>query len=137
MGPRVVLDTNVLVSALGWRGPSHSIVEKCQTGEIRLLLSLEILRELERVLRYPKLGFSEEEIAEYLGLLAQIADLVEPGFRLSVVEEDPSDNRFLECALAGEADYVVSGDRHLKALGSFEGIPILPPQEFLEVLEEP
>lgn len=136
MGSRIVLDTNVLVSALGWRGPSMTIVRQCVEKKHQLLLSTAILEELERVLAYPKLNFSENEISEYLELLSEAAELFEPAFELSVVEQDPSDNRILECALAGGADAIISGDRHLKVLGSFREIPIFPPSEFLNLKTE-
>jgi len=136
MGPRIVLDTNVLVSALGWSGAPRESLKLCTQQRARLCLSPEILRELERVLFYPKLGFQERAIVEYLELLTEIAYLVEPSFRLANVLEDPDDHRVLECALASRADFVVSGDRHLTRLKSFEGIPILKPQQFLTQLAE-
>lgn len=132
MGARVVLDTNVLVSGLGWPGASSKLVKLCLDETLRLVLSSEILRELERVLSYPKFKFSEKDVSEYLDILTQAAELVEPDFRLAAVPDDESDNRILECALAGGADAIVSGDRHLKTLGSYENIPILTPQAFLE-----
>lgn len=136
MGTRVVVDTNVLVSALGWRGASWTIIRMCVEQRLHLLLSSEILKELERVLAYPKFEFSQEEISEYMELVTQTAEIVEPDFRLSVVADDPSDDRILECAQAGGADVIVSGDRHLKALGSYEGIAILPPRALLDWLAE-
>jgi hypothetical protein len=62
----VVFDTNVLVSAVGWRGPEHELYERCRTGELRLAISPELLAELERMLRYPRLGFAEEEIEGFI-----------------------------------------------------------------------
>lgn len=132
MGERLVLDTNILVSALGWRGAPYEIVQLCLAGHHKLLLSPDILSELERVLRYPKLKFTSEQIDEYLEQLTEAAELIHPGLQVSVVVEDPTDNRFLECALAGRADMVVSGDRHLLQLGVFERTPILRPQAFLD-----
>lgn len=132
MGERVVLDTNVLVSALGWRGAPYEIVRQCLDGRYILLLSPETLAELERVLRYPKLRFSEAQITEYLEQLTEIAELIHPLAELSVIPDDPTDNRILECALAGQANVIVSGDGHLLQLKVFEGIPILRPQQFFE-----
>jgi len=139
MGSRIVLDTNVLVSALGWRGPANTVVRQCVEKKHQLLLSPDILKELERVLSYPKFHFSEKEISEYLEILTEVGEIVEPSVQLSVVVDDPSDNRILECALGGKADVIVSGDRHLKDLGSFREIPILPPRIFLDCFskEEP
>ncbi len=132
MGSRVVLDTNVLVSALGWRGPAMVIVRQCAEKRHQLLLSPAILEELERVLSYPKFRFGGKEIHDYLELVTEVAEIIEPGVQLSVVIDDPSDNRILECALNGGADVIVSGDRHLKALVSFREIPIMSPGNFLD-----
>jgi uncharacterized protein len=132
MGTRIVLDTNILVSGLGWRGPSHDIVESCLEHRYDLLLSPDLLEELERVLRYPKFHFSDSDILDYLVLLTQSAEVVRPDFQVAVVEADPSDNRVLECALAGVAEVIVTGDDHLLDLGEFEKIYILRPRAFLD-----
>jgi putative PIN family toxin of toxin-antitoxin system len=132
MGARVVLDTNILVSALGWRGAPHQIVRSCLDHRHELLLSPDLLEEVERVLHYPKFSFSSAEITDYLALLMEAAEMVSPDFRLAVIEADPTDDRILECALAGGAEVIVSGDGHILSLKNFEGIPILRPQEFLD-----
>jgi uncharacterized protein len=129
MGARVVLDTNILVSALGWRGAPHEIVRSCLDHRHQMLLSPDLLEEVERVLRYPKFHFSSAEILDYLVTLTEAAELVSPGFRVEIIEEDPSDNRVLECALAGHAQVIVSGDGHLLSVEGFE-IPVLRPQVF-------
>lgn len=131
MGERIVLDTNVLVSALGWRGAPHEIVRRCHAGEHRLLISPEILSELERVLRYPKLKLTADRIDAYLEQLTELVELIHPAIEISAITADPSDNRILECALAGRANIIVSGDSHLLDLRTFEAISILRPQEFL------
>lgn len=132
MGTRVVLDTNITVSALGWRGPSHDIVQSCLAHQRNQVLSPDLLTELDRVLRYPKFHFSDSDILDYLTLLTEAADIVRPNFQVALIEADPSDNRVLECALAGFADAIVTGDEHLLDLGEFEKIPILRPKAFLE-----
>lgn len=132
MGARVVLDTNVIVSGLGWRGPSHDIVQSCLDLQHDLVLSPDLLAEIERVLRYPKFHFSDSEILDYLAILTESADLVKPDFQVAIVQDDPDDNRVLECALAGGAEVIVSGDGHLLDLAEFEKIPILRPRAFLD-----
>ncbi len=132
MGARVVLDTNVIVSGLGWHGPSHDIVQSCLDFQHDLVLSSALLMEIERVLHYPKFHFSDSEILGYLALLREAADIVTPDFQVAIVQDDPDDNRVLECALAGGAQVIVSGDRHLLDLAEFEKIPILQPRAFLE-----
>lgn len=132
MGTRVVLDTNIIVSGLGWRGASHDIVHACLDHRYELLLSPDLLVEIDRVLRYPKFRFSSSEIVDYLALLTEAAEVVRPDFLLAIVEADPTDNRVLECALAGGAEVIVSGDDHLLDLAEFEKIPICRPRAFLD-----
>ncbi len=127
---RVVLDTNVLVSGLGWSGPPSAIVEYVLAGEVILLTSAPLLVELRRVLRYPKLARVFTDPDGICELVQAVCVEVEPEVRLTVVADD-SDNRILEAAVEGGAGYIVSGDDHLLYLGSFQGIPILTPTAFV------
>lgn len=122
--PTVVLDTNVLVSALGWRGHERRLYERCRRGELRLAISGALLDELRRVLRYPKLGFTEEEIEVFVSDVLLHALLVAPSRKLEVISEDPDDDLVLECALEAGALWIFSGDQHLLSLSSYEGIKI-------------
>jgi uncharacterized protein len=130
----VVLDTNVLVSALGWRGNERRIYNLCREGRLRLATSPALLAELRRVLRYPRLGFTGDEIESFLSDLLERAFVVEPSPTLEVIEEDPDDNRVLECAVASGACWILSGDRHLLDLGNHEGIEILSAARAIEIL---
>lgn len=95
------------------------------------MFSTAIQAELIRVLSYPKFGLTAAEILPIVSDVRCSAQFVDVTSSLHVVTEDPTDNRFLECALDGEADYIVSGDRHLLSVGSFRGIDILRPRDFL------
>ena len=110
-----------------------------QEGELELVVSPPILEELDRVIHYPRLQARydppEELVQEFLVPLGRRAVMVEPEERLAVIERDPTDNRYLECALAGEAQHLVSGDNHLLDLEQHEGIRILTPTEFLALPE--
>lgn len=138
MGPRerpvAVLDTNVLVSAVAWRGAPHRLYHLCRTGQVQLATSPELINELGRVLRYPKLQLEESDVTAFVGDVVHHARIVRPSTHLKVIEEDPDDNRVLECAVSAEADWVASGDAHLLDLGEFSGIPIKPPAEVLRIL---
>ncbi len=122
--PTIVLDTNVLVSAMGWRGHERWLYERCRRGELRLAISNVLLDELRRVLRYPKLGFTGDEVEVFISDILLHALVVSPSRTLEVISEDPDDNRVLECALEAGARWIFSGDRHLLALSSYEGITI-------------
>lgn len=127
--PRVVLDTNVLVSSL-WTGPPWRIVTSWRDCRLWLLISEDVLQEYLSVLaRF----VSAPDLREWAVLLVDPARSirVEPREVVQAIPEDPSDNRFLECALAGDAEAIVSGDRHLLALRVFRDIPILSPAQFI------
>jgi putative PIN family toxin of toxin-antitoxin system len=122
--PRVVLDTNVLVSGLGWRGAPAAIVDAVHAGRLTLITSPALLAELERVLGYPKLARVFGDTQPIVDLVAASSRVVIPQHRLRLLD-DETDNRVLEAAIAGEAAAVVTGDREMLALGDVEGIPIL------------
>jgi uncharacterized protein len=134
--PRAVLDTNVIVSGFGWPGAPAAILDAALDGQLVLVTSPPLLAELRRVLAYPKL-------AKVITGGAQLADLVEESgvvvlpSRVFAVIDDESDNRVLEAAVEGDADYIVSGDDHLLGLGSFQGIPVMPPAEFVASVLKP
>lgn len=129
---KVVLDTNVFVSGVFFGGPPLNCLEAWRDGKIKLLLSPAILDEYQRVLRDLAVGFTGIEVEALLDFIILRSEIVVPPPLHPVIREDPSDNKFLECAVAGKATCIVSGDRHLLKLVEFRGIPILKPREFLE-----
>jgi len=132
---RVVLDTNVLVSALGWQGLPIEILDNCTDNKYILVLSSEIISEVEVVLHREKFDFIPAEKKEsFILLLMKLAENVSPTVKLDIIKADPTDNIILECAVAGNADYIVSGDKHLLDLKEFSGIQILKPAEFLKII---
>ena len=105
--------------------------------EFEVLITQTILDEVSRVLRYPRIvkrhQLQEEDIAQFIDRLSKQASLLEPEEKLDVVA-DESDNRYLECAVAGSADYLVTGDQHLLEFQAFQGTVILTPAEFVTLL---
>ena len=138
---KIVLDANVFASALiNPHGKPAEILDCVSENRVRLLASSSIIEELERVLSYPKLvdrhRLPKREIEEFIYGLLSIIALVEEGDTIAVIKEAPSDNKYLSCALKGRADFIVSGDEHLLNLGSYKGIQITIPAQFLEMIEE-
>ena len=130
---RVVLDTNVFVSAvLG--GTLEAVIGHWRAGRFTLVVTDEVAGEYLAVLRRPKFGLPTDVIDDIIGYVFRKAEFVTPVERLRVVESDPKDDKFLEAAVAGEAALIVSGDRHLSSLGAYRGIPIVSPREFLDRL---
>jgi putative PIN family toxin of toxin-antitoxin system len=128
---KVVLDTNILVSALGWQGNPHKLLQKVIDGKVILFISNEQFEELAKVLDYPKFNFSEEEKARFKALTSGVAVLVRPTRKLDIIKKDPSDNLILECALVSNADFIVSGDKHLLVLATFKGAKIVSAAHFM------
>jgi uncharacterized protein len=131
---RVVLDTNVFLSALTFGGKPEVVFEMARSGKIQLVVSASILAELASILR-GKFAWDDEDVREALMVVGRHAELVKPGLRLQVLEDD-ADNRILECAVEGRADWIVSGDHHLLDLKEFQGIPIVRVSAFLSIMGE-
>jgi uncharacterized protein len=131
---KAVLDTNVYISVFLYpRRPIFQLLRLAGRGHYQLLTSPAILQELGRVMR-EHFGIEERERVRRLKQIAAIAEIIIPQITLEVIKEDPPDNRILECAVAGQADLIVSGNRHLLRLKSDEGIPIVRPIDFLRTL---
>jgi len=108
---RVVLDTNVVVSAhLNAEGYERSVLDLALSGKLRMFVSEAILREYERVLQRPKFRLKPLSVSRSLRLLQAAANVVAPYGQLKVAR-DPGDNRFLECAETAKADYLVTGNK--------------------------
>ncbi len=136
---KVVLDANVFVSALLSKiGAPHQIIAKWREEAFELLTSEAILEEIAKVLHYPKIAqlhrLSGVELEEFVALLRDEARVVEPKQRFSL-SPDESDNRYIECAVSGGAEFLVTGDRkHLLPLKEYQGVTILSPAAFVVVL---
>ncbi len=128
---RVVFDSNIFVSALVFPGKqAEKAVLRIIEGRDHLLISGPIVSEVLTVLAR-KFAREREELARVAVLLAELAETVRPWRRLQALRDD-ADNRILECAVAGRADAIVTGDREMLELGSFESIRILPLRTYLE-----
>lgn len=133
---RVVLDTNVLISAMLTDGKSRTLLRKGISKEFHIVTSHLILRELGTVLRRPKFKTNEDEIHRIILALIQAAEVVEVVSKFNFVEEDSKDDVVVETAFDGKADFIVSGDSHLLALNSFRGIKIVSVKQMLTCLQE-
>jgi len=129
---RVVVDTNVLVSALLFGGTPADLIPLWKSGKIRAFASKEMIEEYLRVLAYPRFGLSENDIAYlvYKEILPYF-EAVSVKKAISVVEKDPSDDKFIACAQASGSRFIISGDNHLLKLKNHGNIKILTPSNFL------
>ncbi len=129
---KVVLDTNVFVSGVFFTGPPYQILNAWRKHEITLLASPEIIDEYRRIAQELRSKFPEVDLISFLNLLSIHAEIIQPQPLPPVIHEDPSDDKFLECAIAGKAAFIVTGDKHLLRLGKFRGTMILKPREFIQ-----
>lgn len=142
---RVVIDTNVVVSAfLSNTGAPAQLLAHLEREAFVLLVSEPILHEYEQALNYPKVRtrhrMSRAEIAETITDLCAVALLVDPAADfpdgLRIVAADPDDDKFFECAAAGNATHIVSGDAKVQAVRDWRGIRVVSPAHFLELLQQ-
>ena len=128
---RIVLDTNVLVSALLFGGIPQEIIDLVSEGEVQLVISPPLFSELKEVLE-EKFNLSRARTGQHLADLWAVAHIVTPRKKVRVFAgKDEPDNRVLECAVQGRVDAVVTGDRKILRRKSYQGIPILAPAQFL------
>ena len=137
---RVVLDTNVIVSGmLAPRGAPARILGHWRAGLLTVLVTADILDEYRETLQEPSLARRHKrtkgEIDELMAGFELFAEMVVPSESVVAVPDDPDDDVFVSCGVAGDGRYIVSGDRHLLALREYRGIRILSPAAFLALLE--
>ncbi len=134
-GLRVVLDTNVLVSALLFSGPLAVIVNLWESGRIIPVLSQETFDEFQRVLSYPKFELTSGEITTLVEQCISYFDVVDVTVQVKGVCRDPHDDKFLSCALSASAVMLVSGDDDLLVLSKYKNVKIISPAEFLDTFK--
>ncbi len=136
MGPlkitRVVIDTNVIISFMLFGGLPGELIPLWKEGIIRPLISADILNEYLWVLAYPRFTLTEDEIdfIIYREILPYFEDIAVKRQK-KIIKEDPSDDKFIACAEAGKAAYIISGDNHLLSLRSYGPIEIISPSQIL------
>ena len=131
---KIVLDTNILISALGWEGSSRIILSKVIDKEFELVISFKQLSELLRVMSYPKFKFTDGQKDGFLLILLKIATLTQTKTKVDVIKEDPDDNIILEPADEMKIDFIISGDEHLLMLKEFKKARIITAKEFLDLV---
>ena len=138
---RAVVDANTLISRIiPPLGAPAQIMHHWRRGDLLLLTSPALLDELRRVLEYPRiaerLGWPEEQRRQFVESFETLT-LTTPGMlRLPGVTRDPKDDPVVACAVEGEAEFIVSGDRDLLVLGTYQQVRVVTPREFLALLEE-
>jgi putative PIN family toxin of toxin-antitoxin system len=132
---RIVLDTNVLISAILFGGKPRRVLDLVISGSVDCTLSIAMLDELRDVLQRPKFGFPADLYLTIAEELHGVCDIIFASVRVDAIRSDPEDNRILECAVEAHARFIVTGDPHLLDQGIFEKIRILGPADYLKEFE--
>ena len=130
---KVVLDTNVFISGIFWTGESHKAILAWKKGEFDLVTSPQAVSELVKILSDFKIRLPHDMIKEWSDLIVRNSIVVEPKEKISAVKGDPKDDIFIEAAVAGSADFIVSQDKEVLKLKEFRGIKIVTPEEFNKI----
>ncbi len=130
---RVILDTNIFVSGIHWAGSSEKILRSWVNGEFELVSSLPIIDELIRVLMSFKIPLTADDISLLESLILERSIIVVPSEKVSIII-DPDDNKFVEAALEGKAEYIISQDKHLLVLKQYRGVKVLHPNDFIQII---
>ncbi|MGC2434822.1 MAG: putative toxin-antitoxin system toxin component, PIN family [Desulfobaccales bacterium] len=140
---RAVFDTNVFISALfNPKRPPAQLLELALQGKIRLIVSPQLMEEIDRLLTYPKIKnllkkrkIAPREVLESLSKILQVAVLTPGELAVAAISPDPADDMILAAAVEGNADFIISGDKHLLNLRNYQGIKMVTPAEFLASLQ--
>ena len=137
---KIVLDTNIWISGILWRGAPHRIIIAAEERKVEICASFEILQELFGVLQREKFSScfkaSGIQLEDVCAQVIRLCTVVKVNFAVDVVADDPEDNKFLACASAALANVIISGDQHLLRLKKFDDISIVTPARFIKLLKE-
>lgn len=131
MGKRIVIDTNVLISAIGWDAKPEECLELVFEGQVDAFATQSMIDELSEVLEYEKFDFSENEKQKFLEIVVSEFHFIDSEISVNLAD-DSDDDKFLECAKSANADYLISGDSDLLEIEEYGGISIVTPEDFLE-----
>ncbi|MBC8393137.1 MAG: putative toxin-antitoxin system toxin component, PIN family [Deltaproteobacteria bacterium] len=129
---KIVLDTNVVVSGVFFSGPPYQILRAWRNQEFQIVISLDILDEYYRVGEELSDQFPEVDLNPVLELVTTKAELIEAALLDEAVCDDPDDDKFFACAIAGGANIIISGDKHLLKMSGYQGVEVVRPRQFVD-----
>jgi len=132
---KIVIDTNIYISAIFWGGKPRDVIDLGRNNSIRIFTSSEIVKEISEKLKI-KFKIPDREVSEILIDLSNFTFPVEITKKYWVIRDDSDDDKLIDCAVQCNADYIVSGDRHLLSLGEYSGTKIIKASEFLSIFRE-
>ena len=132
---KIVLDANIFISAFFWGGNPKKIFDRIISGFDDLYISIEILDEIEDVLKRPKFHADPDMINYYISSIEEIGNKVTPWEKIKSASRDEKDNKYIECGAAANADYIISGDIHLLELKHLNGMEIISAKDYLDKVQ--
>jgi len=132
---RIVLDANIFVSSFFWGGNPRMVLERVIEGLDELFITKEILDEIDEVMGRPKFHADKEEIDYFISSIEEIGNKIIPKRQIKNGSRDKTDNKYIECGIAANVDYIISGDVHLLALRVYENIKIITARNYLETVK--
>jgi uncharacterized protein len=133
--PKIVIDTNIYISSIFWGGKPRQVVDLGRNKKVLIFSSSLIIDEIADKLK-SKFNLTEEECSQIIFDFSTFTTLVETPHSLKVIDDDPDDDKFIECAVSSMSDYIVSGDKHLLTLKEYNGIKMLKASEFLSFISK-
>ena len=131
---KIVLDANIFISSLFWGGNPRSVLNRVIKGIDKLFITKEILDEIESVLIRPKFHTDKEKVSYFISSIEEIGNIVIPKRQINNVSRDKTDNKYIECGITADVDYIISGDAHLLELKEYKTIKIVTARDYLEVI---
>jgi len=132
---KIVLDANIFISSFYWGGNPKTVLQRVLTGTDELFLTKEILEEVGDVMSRPKFHTGKDEIVYYINALEEIGNKITVWQSIKNGSRDIDDNKYIECGIAGNVDYIISGDIHLLELKNYETIKIVTAREYLGIVK--
>lgn len=132
---KVVYDTNIIISGLLFSGKQRELLKCVIDHSVQLIISHSIIKEISDVITRSKFKVRRELQVISVAELIEISTLVQPSKKVNIVENDPDDNMIIECAIEGNAEFIITGDSDLLKINSYEGIKIIDSNEFLSILQ--
>jgi putative PIN family toxin of toxin-antitoxin system len=131
---RIVLDANIFVSSFFWGVNPRMVLERIIEGIDELFITKEILNEIEEVMERPKFHADKGEIDYFINSIEEIGNKIIAKSQIKNGSRDKTDNKYIECGIAANVDYIISGDIHLLELGKYEKIKIISAKNYLEII---
>jgi putative PIN family toxin of toxin-antitoxin system len=132
---RIVLDANIFVSSFFWGGNPRMVLERVIEGIDELFVTKEILDEIGEVMGRPKFHADKEEIDYFINSIEEIGNKIIPKKQIKNGSRDKTDNKYIECGIAANVGYIISGDIHLLELREYENIKIITAKNYLETIK--